>query len=253
MLKKFLKGLKIMSSTINNKIDYVVISSDDNSQYKDFYEVVSKQWNKLGYKTYYINITDVDEEIENEFGIFKKIKSVDGVPSSFQSQVVRLYSCNLIFGNLLISDIDMLPISKRYFDQLSNDLNEENIVLASGQPYTDVPYYPMCYVASNNETLKKTLQIENFSFEEFCNYLVSNYGLKWNTDEHFMYDRLSMNKNILIEKTRNFNNRIDRSRWTYNTEDLKKGFYVDSHLLRPYIENKTEINNLIDKIQYDNN
>jgi hypothetical protein len=68
-----------------------------------------------------------------------------------------------------------------------------------------------------------------------------------------MYDRLSMNKNILIEKTRNFNNRIDRSRWTYNTEDLKKGFYVDSHLLRPYIENKTEINNLIDKIQYDNN
>lgn len=242
-----------MNSITNNKIDYVVISSDDNSQYKDFYEVVSKQWNKLGYKTYYINITDVDDEVENEFGIIKKIKRVDGIPSSFQSQVVRLYSCNLIFGNLLISDIDMLPISKKYFNELNIDLNKKNIILSSGQPYSDVPYYPMCYVISNNETLKKTLQIEDFSFEEFCKYLVSNYGIKWNTDEHFMYDKMSMNKNILIEKNRNFNNRIDRCKWTYDITKLNEGFYIDSHLLRPYNENKEEINNLINKIQYDNN
>ena len=82
------------------KIDYVVISSDDNSLYKDFYEIVAKRWNQLGLKVYYINITNEDQMIENEYGIIHKIKSIDGFSTGFQSQIVRLFSSNLIEGNL---------------------------------------------------------------------------------------------------------------------------------------------------------
>jgi hypothetical protein len=32
------------------KIDYVVISSNDDPMYKDFYTLVSKRWNELGIK-----------------------------------------------------------------------------------------------------------------------------------------------------------------------------------------------------------
>ena len=76
------------------KIDYVILSSDDNPLYKDFYDVVSKQWNKLGFKTYYINITNIDEIVKTEFGVIHKIKSLDFVSTGFQSQVVRLFASN---------------------------------------------------------------------------------------------------------------------------------------------------------------
>ena len=42
------------------KIDYVVISSDENLMYKDFYPIVARRWLDLGFKTYYVNIFDVD-------------------------------------------------------------------------------------------------------------------------------------------------------------------------------------------------
>ena len=94
-----------------NNIDYVVISSDDNPMYKDFYPIVAKRWFDLGFKTYYVNITDEDSIEESEWGIVHKMKSLDFVSTGFQSQVVRLYCSNLVNGNILTSDIYMLPIN----------------------------------------------------------------------------------------------------------------------------------------------
>ena len=230
------------------KIDYVIISSDDNPMYKDFYEIVAKRWFDLGYKTYYINITDVDDEIINQWGTIKKIKKIDGIPTGFQSQVVRLFSHNLIDGNLLTSDIDMLPISKTYFDNISSEFKEDKILICSGQPYGDTPFYPMCYVVSNNKIMTKCLGIDNYNFEEYCKMLQTNYGLNWNTDENFLYDQCEKNQELLVIKNRTFSNRIDRSKWDYNLELIQNDYYVDSHLLRPFNEHKKEINKLINLI-----
>ena len=106
-------------------IDYVIISSDDNPLYKDFYQVVAKRWFELGFKTYYVNITDKDEVLENEYGIVHRIKSVNVGSTGFQSQVVRLFTSNFVEGNLLMSDIDMLPINGDYFKQYLNELTEQ--------------------------------------------------------------------------------------------------------------------------------
>ena len=133
------------------KIDYVIISSDDNPMYKDFYPIVAKRWHDLGFKTYYINITDNYDITGNEFGIVHKIKAFDWVSTGFQSQVIRFFSSKFIEGNILISDIDMLPINGDYYNQYNNELTDDNVILYSGQPYGDVPYYPMCYVLSNSK------------------------------------------------------------------------------------------------------
>ena len=229
------------------KIDYVILSSDDNPLYKDFYDVVSKQWNKLGFKTYYINITNIDEIVKTKFGVIHKIKSLDFVSTGFQSQVVRLFASNFINGNMLTSDIDMLPLNGDYFNQFLNEISKNNILLYSGQPYSDVPYYPMCYALGHSDTFKKYLNIGDISFEEYCKMLLSDYGEKWNTDENFMYDRLqNFKENLIIKKRNMITTRIDRSKWEYNDEMLKLGHYIDSHLLRPYSQHKNEI----DKILY---
>ena len=232
------------------KIDYVIVSSDDNPMYKDFYPIVAKRWLELGYKTYYVNITDKDEIIENEYGIIHKIKSLDFVSTGFQSQVVRLFSSKFIEGNIMMSDIDMLPINGDYYNQYLNELTDDNVIIYSGQPYSDVPYYPMCYVVSNSFNFRRYLEIEDVNFSEYCKMLSDAYGQAWNTDENFMYDRFQNYKeNLVVKNDRDFSRRVDRSNWNYNIELLKRGQYIDSHMLRPYNQYRIKIDELINEIK----
>ena len=231
-----------------NNIDYVVISSDDNPMYKDFYPIVAKRWLELGYKTYYLNISATDEIIENEYGIIHKIKALDFVSTGFQSQVVRLFSSKFIEGNIMMSDIDMLPINGEYYNQYLKELTDDNVIIYSGQPYGDVPYYPMCYVLSNSKNFRKYLNIDNINFTEYCKMLSDKYGEAWNTDENFLYDKLQKHLDKISLKNRDFSRRVDRGSWFYNIELLKNGHYIDSHLLRPYSIYSTHINTLIDSL-----
>ncbi len=233
-------------------IDYVIISSDDNPMYKDFYPIVAKRWSDLGFKVYYINITDSDEIIENEFGIYHKMKSLSSISTGFQSQVVRLFASKFIDGYMLTSDIDMLPINKDYFNQYNGEVTKDNVIVYSGQPYGDVPYFPMCYVLSHSKNFVNYLDLKDLSFEDYCQMLIRDYGQAWNTDENFMYDKFKNHiDSVVIKNERDFSKRIDRGNWSYDIR-LLENYYIDSHLLRPYMTYKSHIDyliNLLDKKQ----
>lgn len=227
-------------------IDYVIISSDDNPTYKDFYEIVSKKWLDLGFKTYFINITDEEKILKNDYGVIHKIKKLDFVPESFQSQVVRLYASNFIDSkNILISDIDMLPLSGNYFSDFAKKLKKNNVLLYSGQPYESTPFYPMCYVLSYSNFLRSLLDIENLNFADFCKFLTEKYGTVWNCDENFLYDRIQDNLDKVIIAERDYKTRIDRSNFVYSSDKLIEGYYVDSHLPKPYSSFVHKINQLL--------
>ncbi len=230
-------------------IDYVIISSDDNSMYKDFYPIVAQRWLDLGYKTYYINITKYDSIEENEWGIIHKIKALDFTPTGFQAQIVRLFASKFIEGFMLTSDIDMLPINGEYFREYFNELNSENVIIYSGQPYGDVPYYPMCYVLSHSSNFRKYLDIEDLDFNQYCKKLLEKYGEAWNTDENFMYNQFENHKNKIIIKSRDLTRRVDRGNWSYNLELLRNGHYIDSHMLRPYNNYKKYIDELVSHVE----
>jgi hypothetical protein len=231
------------------KVDYAVISSDNNPLYKDFYPIVAKRWFDLGIKTYYVNITDNDSLEQTEFGIIHNIKKIKNIPSSFQSQVVRIFVANFIDANLLMSDIDMLPINGDYYNQYNNEFNGENIILFSGQPYNDTPYFPMCYVLASSKILKSVLGFSKVSFEKYCKKLAEYYTIKWNADEHFVYDMFKQHPNILKIKNRDFSRRIDRVYWHYDINKLKQGYYIDSHMLRPYSLHREQIDKLVNDIK----
>lgn len=228
------------------KIDYVIISSDDNSLYKDFYPIVAKQWQKYNILTYYINITNNNSLIENEFGFIKNIKAVDFLPTGLQAQIVRYFASSFIDGNILTSDIDMLPLQRDYFTQYLNELTNDNVIIYSGQSYGNVPYYPTCYILSHTNNFKKYLQLDNKSFEEYCFILNNKYKQAWNTDECFLYDQLQHCLNKVVIKTRDFSKRIDRSNnSSYDINNLQNNYYIDYHMPRPYPEYKKQIDEII--------
>ena len=63
-----------------------------------------------------------------------------------------------------------------------------------------------------------------------------------------MYDEFQSYLDKLVINDRDFSRRIDRSNWNYNTDLLKRGHYVDSHMLRPYKEYSFYIDKLIEDI-----
>tara|TARA_R110002126_G_scaffold116875_6_gene256520 strand:+ start:3059 stop:3772 length:714 start_codon:yes stop_codon:yes gene_type:complete len=233
-------------------IDYVIISSDNNPIYRDFYEPVSKVWNHFGYKTFMLEICDEDSEIyETEYGIYKKFKKVGNIDCGLQSQIVRLFASTLLpDSNLLMSDIDMFPLTINYFEERSKLVTDEQILIYTGQPYGTNGFYPMCYILGNGGIISKSLGIENDTYEDFTNKLYKDYKGAWNTDENFFFDKMQLfdNKIILRDRVDILGTRVYRPVFRYTEEQIKRGYFIDCHSLRPYNTHKTEIDKLINLI-----
>ena len=118
------------------KIDYVILASDTNPMYADFYPIVSKKWNDLGFNVIYLKIDDHETDlIETEFGLMKTFKAVSGIDTGFQSQVIRIYT-SMLFSeskNLMISDIDMMPMNAEYFSGNAAKATSEEVLIYTGR------------------------------------------------------------------------------------------------------------------------
>jgi hypothetical protein len=235
-------------------INYAVVGSDDNPLYLDFWPLVSKVWkNNIGVTPVLGLISNEDSDItETEYGLIKKFKKIDAISSSLQSQIVRLFLTKILNGYSLISDIDMLPLSKDYFLKNAERINNNNIIVYSSDNPECIQneMYPMCYILAHTNTYSKIFDL-NLSWEDFC-YFLNDKKQGWYTDQKYIYEKINQFKNskndvILLDRGWNgiASRRIDRAFWSYYPDKVKEGYYIDSHLLRPYNQHKNEIDNLI--------
>ncbi len=237
------------------KINYAIMGSNDNPMYLDFWPIISKTWKEI------FNITPVlglicDEDsdfIQDEYGLVKKFKKIEGIDSGLQSQIIRLWLTKELTGNMIISDIDMVPLSKQYFIDQIKDFDESKIYSMStdNAECNNNKEIPMCYNISDSQLFAKMLGLDN-TWEEFVNRLHSmNFG--WTTDQNYLWLKIQEYRNnnpndvVLLSRgwPRGANKRIDRLWWSYDPNLVRSGHYIDSHLLRPYNENKEEVNKLI--------
>lgn len=237
------------------KIDYVIMGSNENPLYLDFWPIISKTWKEI------FNITPVlglicDEDsdfIEDEYGLVKKFKKIDEIDSGLQSQIVRLWLTKELTGNMIISDIDMVPLSKEYFINQVENFDETKIYSMSTDNVecNQNKEFPMCYNISDSQLFAKMLDLDN-TWVEFVKRLHSmNFG--WTTDQNYLWIKLQEYRNnnpndvILLGRgwSRGADKRIDRLWWSYDSNLVRSGYYIDSHLLRPYKENKEEVDKLI--------
>jgi len=233
------------------KIDYVIVSSDDNPMYLDFWPIVSKIWKKFNIKPILVLISDKDFVTKNEDCIIHEIKFIDGIDKSFQSQVCRMFITKYYQNSIcMTSDIDMIPLSINYFTDSVSEYTNDKMVILSSDAYTTVRY-PICYNVAMGKTFCDILEIsDDCSFLDYCNRLLK-FDQKWDTDELYfglMVSKFFERERIIFLK-RGWSNgatdRIDRSNWSYDINKLSSGGYIDSHLLRPYSKYKHHIDQLI--------
>jgi hypothetical protein len=153
----------------------------------------------------------------------------------------------------LTSDIDMLPLNKEYFNNIANDFDSDSMVIISADAYPNQNRYPLCYNAAKGSTFDEILSLD-VNFEEYCNRLLK-YKWGWGTDELYFGLKVSEFefKDRIILLNRGWgrgiaDRRINRVIWGYDVEILKSGYYIDSHLLRPYSEYKVIIDQLVSHV-----
>jgi hypothetical protein len=236
------------------KIDYVIVASNENPYYLDFWPIISKVWKEKFNITPVLGlISDEDSDFqESEYGIVKKFKSVNGIDTGLQSQIVRLFLPKMLKGYCLISDIDIIPLSTKYFEDCASYLTENNIVVySSDHPECLAKHeYPMCYVSSHSESFRNILNLD-LDWESFV-LLMKNRNQGWSTDQKYLYEKvnefnLRTNNVILLKRgwSEILCKRIDRGFWNYDPIKVSEGYYIDSHSLRPYTQYSEEINKLI--------
>lgn len=238
------------------KIDKILVGCDDNSTYLPFWKIFDDTWKKIGFDTIlgYVSENKLDQNNVINF------RPINGINTGFQAQLIRLYLTKYFKDQVCcISDIDMIPLSKNYYIEIIKNINENNLVITSSDAYFN--RFPMCYLIAKGEVFSDILDLDKCTWEEFVNRLYIEFNGDWGTDELYFFKKWNQwdkkNTNTILLK-RGWdekwiaNDRIDRSYWNYNIEKLKNGGYIDSHLLRPYIENKIEIEKLINYIYEDN-
>lgn len=252
ILKRFILIVSLVlvtNSSYSLKLDRVILSTDTNKMYFDFWPIVAPVWQKLVHvKPTLALIAKADVQIDQSLGDIIRFEPLPDVPDWFYAQVVRLL-LPAYYGNdvCLIADIDMLPLNGQYFIDNIVDFTNDKFVVYRDQANPD-DKYPMCYVAAKGSIFKEMFQINDLA--DIPNIVRAWYGhgYGWITDETMLLkysnDWHQITNNV-VKLGHDTLPRIDREAWKYNMSLLRLGYYIDAHMLRPYDQHKTKIDQLI--------
>lgn len=192
--------------------DKIIFASDDNPNYLNFWKLNSYYCkNILKITPVLFHITDVDSDFyEDECGLIKKVKKIENIPSSFQSQIIRMFGTQYFKNEVcVVSDIDLFLIDKSYVDFENNcdilitdsDAYDRNRIEVVSYIPENLPRYPICYTIGLGYTFQKLLNLTP-DFNEYCNRLYNlNYTDKWSTDEFYFGKVIEENNdNFTIKK-----------------------------------------------------
>lgn len=190
----------------------------------------------------------------NLLGDVIRFEPIEGIPTSLQAQVIRLLLPAYFENDVcILSDIDMIPLSKSYFVDSIASAPEDSFVIYRDAAYGKNDYrYPMCYMAGKGKTYKEIFKIDNVS--DIPNIIVNWHALNlgWDTDERLLYTYLKdweSDKNKCICLGHGVSKRIDRSSWKHDAKLLVSGHYIDAHCPRPYSKYKTDIEDIVTKLK----
>lgn len=256
-MKKNILGL-ILFITFNTqclKIDRVILSTDSNPDYIQFWPIVAKVWKDyIGIKPTLALIADKSVIIDESLGDVIRFEPIPGVKTSLQAQVIRLLLPAYFQDEVcLISDIDMIPLNKNYFFDSVKDIKEDCFVTFRNYYYRDTTtIYPMCYNAAKGKVFKEIFKINNiYDIPSIVqNWSAANLG--WSTDEILLLKYLrnwKYHDTRCIHLNQYITGRVDRSNnLSCNLNSIKNGSYIDAHCPRPFEKYKSEINNILNAL-----
>lgn len=256
------------------KIQKVLVSCDD-SHYQYFWPVVAQVCKKvLNVMPVLLRVSDQETDFYHDGnGLVKHVKKIEGIPSSTQGQLLRLYGTKYFLDEVcLISDVDMILLNREYFVENLEQYKDDDYLIMTSDGYDlsreecrglfDSEVYPICYHASKGQIFKELLEIDG-SFENFVNKVL-NYqnknSQKWYCDELYLSSMINSktDRYNFIKLKRGYQSnfylptRIEKYNFpvdfrdnaemkasnlrlgNYDPQKLIDNYYIDCHCVRPY-------------------
>ena len=234
---------------------YAILSCDSNKEYLDFWEPVSKLWKlKIGITPVLVYVSDVDIQLSCEYGEVVRVSPVPGMSIVTQSQLARYwYPINKPNDVCIISDIDMLPLSRYYFLDMLKDMDENSWIHLND--CFDGRHMSTCYHVAKGSLLSDVWQIHS-DWSIFISDVISRFGKKpdgavewwcdelWATSMIHKYNNKSI-FNFLKRDLGQNGHRIDRPEFVFDESLLANDFYYDAHCPRPYAAYKNVIDSIV--------
>ena len=231
------------------KIESVILSSDSNPEYIDFWPMVSRQWHKTGIKPVlcYLRAANDTRRISREYGEVIDYDLVEEIPASLQGQIARIFHASTCGEDVvMINDIDMLPVpipenaNCSLYQQWVENVDSGKYVHA-GMGFDNYKRYSMWHHIARGSVFKKVLDIcgtwkefASFIFELSCNedwvkqtqmlgIRVNN--LPWVLDEAWSTRKMMeySDQNIFHHAPITAESIITRTAWGYDADLLRQG------------------------------
>lgn len=229
------------------KVDLVLVPCDMNINYLSLWPLCYFLWNnviKIPVKLILVaeSIPNFLKKYENDIILFKPIENIH---TAFIAQCIRLFIPALLKteNNIMISDIDFLPLQKSYFDNLK-DIDNDSVVLMR-DAYHDIGLYAINYVCMKP---KKWSQIFNInSLEDINNILKEWYEQKYSVSKgNPLWYTDQRNLKIYVEKWAEKNDGLiflKDKKLKYESYDIKRV----RGLIEPFIDKNNFIDNIKNK------
>jgi len=243
---------------------YVINSSDTNEIYSFFIPIVSLLWRERGFTPIILLVgtreqwnstgknKSVLHHIEKAEIKVHFVKPVQNYKNSTIAQVSRLFACadpNIKPEDyILISDADMLPMSRTWFTQYDASKafnffggNAYLGYIGDASPSKLPTRLPMCYIGGSTANWRQVMGINDLNIQTSMEKIIKEREAtgcrdEWFYDEHTFANK--MFKSPLITNSQFINrdwthgrasNRLDRDNWHFNNQkDI-----IDCHYLRP--------------------
>lgn len=229
----------------------VILACDSNPEYIHFWPVVAQAWQKIiGLRPTLALIAHEHIRVDESLGDVIRFAPIKGVSTVLYAQCIRLL-LPAFFPNevCIISDMDMIPLQKKYFIDSIQNIPNDHIAVYRSQSVLEFKQFPMCYVAAKGSLFQDIFNLDTIDDIPIIIKKWADLKRGWSTDQQILYsylttwNKFSSHCDLLNIKV----HRIDRSNWHYNTKELARGAYTDCHCPRPYAKYKKSIDYIINQ------
>jgi len=245
----------LISSSFLNALDLnrVILSTNNNPLYIEFWPVVAPLWEAMGLRPTLAFVADETCSVDETLGDVIRFSPQKDVSEAMQAQAIRLFLPALFPDDgCLIADIDMLPISRSYFFSGAASCPDRSFLVYRDQAFEYWGMrYPMCYVAAKGKVFGSVFGI---STKEDMTTRLREWAaldLGWNTDEIMLYQSIqSWGKNggHLFCLGHGVGPRLDRADWDRACTSHDVTGYIDCHCPRPYSAYRHSIDQIVETI-----
>jgi FkbM family methyltransferase len=252
----------------NFRFDCVLTAVNNNSYYLHYIPNFIKSWSHL-FPDVEIKIIFINDELIEELEPYREyitlFEPLTGINTAYQAQNIRIYYPSIINKKgVLITDIDIYPLNRKYFENPTKKFNLEHTFI-SYRPCGCVGHdqIAICYNIASSENWSKVngcKSIEDIKIK-LAEHYPTNYGQPmphplswckegWFKDQELLFKFVRDSK-VLVQYIgdKEFNRidkiKLDKNKAEAKIKDIKKGLYSDFIPLREEQENYKDINNLI--------